>query len=126
MSSKSIPVYDIENFQFIGKENEFYANTLPDHLKDHNDKILKPHRHSFFLCVFFTKGNGIHEVDFDTYEIKPGTVFTLCPGQVHDWKLSEDMDGYIFFHTKDFFNEKSYLLKLWSVIGSAEDKRILC
>ena len=28
----------------------------------------------------------------------------LGPGQVHSWDLSGDIDGYIFFHTKEFYD----------------------
>ena len=28
----------------------------------------------------------------------------IAPGEVHTWRLSNDIDGYIFFHTKEFFN----------------------
>jgi AraC family transcriptional activator of pobA len=99
-----LAVYDIQNFRFIGNERDFYANTFAAHIKQHSDLILKPHRHNFYLCVFFTKGSGFHEIDFNRYDVIPGTVFTLSPGQAHNWKFSEDIDGYIFFHTREFFN----------------------
>jgi hypothetical protein len=54
--------------------------------------------------VLFTKGSGIHEIDFNSYDIVPGSVFMLFPGQVHTWKVSKDIDGYIFFHDKEFYN----------------------
>jgi AraC-like DNA-binding protein len=104
MNKQILPVYDIQNFRFIGNEEELYANTFSEHIKQHPDIVSSPHRHNFYFCVFFTKGNGIHEIDFRTYDIIPGSVFTLSPGQVHNWKMSEDIDGYIFFHTREFFN----------------------
>jgi AraC family transcriptional activator of pobA len=104
LKSKLLPIYNIEDFRFIGNERELYANTFSAHIKQHDTFVLAPHRHNFYLCVFFTQGSGVHEIDFDTYDIVPGTVFTISPGQVHNWKLSEDVDGYIFFHTGEFFN----------------------
>ena len=104
MSRKSIPVYDIDNFTFQGTESAFYANTFPDHLKQHAHLILAPHRHAFYVSVLFTKGSGIHEIDFNTYDIVPGSVFMLFPGQVHNWEVSKDIDGYIFFHDEEFYN----------------------
>jgi AraC-like DNA-binding protein len=104
MARKSIPVYDIDNFTFQGTESAFYANTFPDHLKQHAQLILAPHRHVFYLSVLFTKGSGIHEIDFNSYDIVPGSVFMLFPGQVHTWEVSKDIDGYIFFHEKEFYN----------------------
>jgi len=104
MARKSIPVYDIDNFTYRGTESAFYANTFPDHLKQHAQLILAPHRHVFYLSVLFTKGSGIHEIDFNSYDIVPGSVFMLFPGQVHTWEVSKDIDGYIFFHEKEFYN----------------------
>ena len=104
MAGKSIPVYDIDNFSYRGTESAFYASTFPDHLKQHAHLILAPHRHAFYMSVLFTKGSGTHEIDFNAYDIVPGSVFMLFPGQVHTWEVSKDIDGYIFFHDKEFYN----------------------
>src|ERR1700761_3500354 len=104
MAGKSFPVYDIDNFSYRGTERAFYANTFPEHLKQHAHLILAPHRHVFYASVLFTKGSGIHEIDFNTYDIVPGSVFMLFPGQVHTWEVSKDIDGYILFHDKGFYN----------------------
>src|ERR1700744_851817 len=104
MAGKSFPVYDIDNFSYRGTESDFYANTFPEHLKQHAHLILAPHRHAFYASVLFTKGSGIHEIDFNAYDIVPGSVFMLFPGQVHTWEVSQDIDGYIYFHDKEFYN----------------------
>jgi len=101
---KSIPVYDIDDFSYQGAESAFYANTFPDHLKQHAHLVLAPHRHVFYLCVLFTRGSGTHEIDFNVYDIVPGSVFMLFPGQVHTWQVSKDIDGYIFFHDREFYD----------------------
>lgn len=90
----------------FGKEvlPDFYCNTFSNHLATHKDEITVPHKHDFFLTVLFTKGKGLHEIDFEQYPIEPGTVFMLNPGQSHHWDLSKDTDGYIFFHSKEFFD----------------------
>jgi len=88
MAGKSIPVYDIDNFSYRGTESAFYASTFPDHLKQHAHLILAPHRHAFYMSVLFTKGSGTHEIDFNAYDIVPGSVFMLFPGQVHTWEVS--------------------------------------
>ncbi|WP_215224963.1 AraC family transcriptional regulator [Echinicola shivajiensis] len=83
---------------------DFYCNTFSKHLAAHKDEITVPHKHDFFLTVLFTKGTGMHEIDFEQYLISPGSVFMLNPGQSHHWELSKDTDGYIFFHSKEFFD----------------------
>ncbi|UVD78326.1 AraC family transcriptional regulator [Myroides albus] len=84
--------------------NDFYANTIPNHLKTNHAHVEKPHKHNFYVCMIFTKGSGKHEIDFNTYDVVPGSVFMVAPGQTHSWVLSEDIDGYIFFHTQEFFD----------------------
>lgn len=104
MAKKELPVYHIEHFKQAQSELSFYANTLQEHLEKHHF-IHVPHKHDFYLAILFTKGSGTHDVDFTTYQVKPGYVFMLSPGQTHDWKLSQDVEGYIFFHTKAFYDE---------------------
>jgi AraC family transcriptional activator of pobA len=104
MPKKDLPVYNIENFNSQNHEHSFYANTLQEHLKKHHF-IHVPHKHDFYLSILFTKGSGTHDVDFTAYSVKPGHTFLLSPGQTHDWKLSKDVEGYIFFHTKEFYDQ---------------------
>jgi len=100
---KKIPVYGIREFSKSGNENYFYSNDLPNHLKSHQF-INNPHIHSTYITILFTKGKGEHQIDFSSYPVKPGSVFLLNPGQVHCWKLSEQADGFVFFHTREFYD----------------------
>lgn len=86
------------------EDNDFYANTIPNHLISNHSRIEKPHKHDFYAVFLFTQGTGFHEIDFQIYEIKPGAVFFLYPGQTHSWTLSEDIDGFLFFHSKEFYD----------------------
>ncbi len=97
------PIYTIQNFIKSIRPNDLYVNTFQEHLKNHNF-IEKPHRHTFYLLVLFTKGKGIHEIDFTKYDIKPGSLFMLQPGQIHHWQLSSDMEGYIIFYSQELYN----------------------
>lgn len=99
-----LPVYKIQHFKEEKGEEDFYANYFIPHIKHHHI-IAEPHKHDFYLIVLFTKGSGTHEIDFNTYPIKPGTVFMMKPGQMHHWVLSKDIDGYVFFHTTDFYDK---------------------
>jgi AraC family transcriptional activator of pobA len=101
---KIFPVLNINDFDFDGDTNQFYANKFSNHLHDFHKAITKPHKHDFYLSVLFTHGKGTHVIDFNTYEIKPGSLFFMLPGQTHDWILSDDIEGYIFFHTKSFYD----------------------
>ncbi|WP_396589893.1 helix-turn-helix domain-containing protein [Allomuricauda sp. R78024] len=98
-----IPILNIEQFEQEESLSDFYSNDLQQHLKKNAQIIHKPHKHDFFLCVLFRKGSGVHEIDFNTYPIQPGSVFFLKPGQTHSWKFDSTPEGYIFFHTPDFY-----------------------
>lgn len=99
-----INILDISQFQNKEDENDFYINNLREHILQNKTKITKPHKHNSYLCVLFTSGIGSHEIDFNTYEIKPGNLFVISPGKTHHWELSDDVDGFIFTHTKDFYD----------------------
>jgi AraC family transcriptional activator of pobA len=105
LSMQPLPILDISKFLFAGKKEDFYSNTLAAHIKEHHQHINKPHKHNSYLVVLFTKGSGVHEVDFNSYKVKPGSVFLLNPGQTHHWELSDDIDGYIFLHTANYYNQ---------------------
>jgi AraC family transcriptional activator of pobA len=104
MKKRTIPVYDIDAFQDTRDESEFYANHIRLHIKKHNQMILLPHKHNFYMSLLFTAGSGTHIVEFVKYKIEPGVVFMLGPGKVHTYELSDDIDGIIFFHTREFFD----------------------
>jgi AraC family transcriptional activator of pobA len=103
MKKRTVPVYGIDDFTERMPEHSFYSNILSRHLESHQF-INHPHKHNTYIVVLFVKGTGEHQVDFDTFAVKPGSVFMLNPGQVHCWKLSKDAEGYIFFHTKEFYD----------------------
>lgn len=94
----------IDLFQSGKNPSDFYFNTMKDHLVSSHKHIEKPHRHDFYVTVLFTKGQGVHEIDFQKYDVSEGSLFFLSPGQVHSWELSEDTDGYIFFFSQEFYD----------------------
>ena len=99
-----ISILDITQFELDKSQKDFFVNQLPAHIFENQSKITKPHKHNSYLAILFTKGSGLHEIDFNSYDIKPGSLFFLAPGQTHHWELSEDIDGYIFSHTADFYD----------------------
>ncbi|MRX66884.1 AraC-type DNA-binding protein [Flavobacterium resistens] len=100
---KKYPVYSVQNFSCNDIHRDFYVNTFKEHLKSHSF-VEEPHRHDSYLMVFFTKGSGKHEVDFDQFEIKRGSLFVLQPGQMHHWSLSEDIEGFVIIFSQELYN----------------------
>lgn len=105
-SSAVVPIFNIVNFDDYSNcmcfEENFYVRNFSEHLKE-NKFIEKPHGHDFYLILIITKGSGKHVIDFTEYELSSGSMYILSPGQVHQWLLSEDVEGYILFFTKEFF-----------------------
>ena len=97
------PVYDVHNFQCQSIHADLYVNTFQNHLKNHAF-VEEPHRHNSHLLLFFTKGSGTHEVDFDVFEIQRGSLFLLQPGQLHHWNLSADVDGFVVIYAAEQYN----------------------
>lgn len=97
------PRLPIVKFDENGLFQTFYINHFGEHLRKHHSDINHPHKHNFYLCVLFTKGRGKHLIDFQSYSIEPGSVFFLQPEQVHDWSFEEEPEGWIFFHSENFY-----------------------
>jgi AraC family transcriptional activator of pobA len=106
-----LPIYSINKFELSTNEGDFYTNFLSKHAKNHHFTHF-PHKHDFFLVILFTQGKGKHEVDFETFQIEKGVLFVLKPGQMHYWELSDDVDGFIFFHSKEFFDKGFISLRI--------------
>ncbi|MFI2744645.1 AraC family transcriptional regulator [Zhouia sp. PK063] len=102
MNTKTILA--IPQFSNLNPLQNFYVSDLALHLKKHDKLIQKLHAHDFYVCVIFTAGTGIHVIDFKSYQIAPGRIFFLHPGQLHTWQFTLPAQGYIFFHTKDFLD----------------------
>ncbi|MDN3594358.1 AraC family transcriptional regulator [Zunongwangia endophytica] len=97
------PILNINQFKETIPLSDFYINSFSDHLHLNKKLISRPHKHNFYLCVLFTKGTGIHEIDFNSYKIEPGNAFFLSPGQTHFWKFDTQPEGFIFFHSQEFY-----------------------
>ncbi|MDQ0593817.1 AraC family transcriptional activator of pobA [Chryseobacterium ginsenosidimutans] len=99
----SISVLNIDLFQKGKNTSDFYFSTVQNHLIVGHRHLEKAHRHDFYATILFTKGNGVHEIDFQKYDVSAGSLFFMSPGQIHSWELSHDIEGYLFFCLQDFY-----------------------
>lgn len=123
----SFPRLPIDNFDENGKFQAFYVNRFSIHLARYHSDITHAHKHDFYLTIFFTKGKGTHQIDFTEYDIKPGTIFFLQPEQVHNWTFEEEPEGWIFFHSADFYRlfPHHVELKQWSFFQLGESNHCI-
>lgn len=95
-----VPVIGIQEFrkgQSAGRKELLY-NEL------HGERrIDKPHKHDFFIIVLFDQAKGIHNIDFQDYEISNRQVHVLFPDQVHKWDIASNTTGYQLMIDRVFF-----------------------
>lgn len=96
---KGIPVYSIDEFKADGEKQ--YQIEVFD--ANRHFEVEYPHCHDFFEVLYLTKGTGVHIIDSNRYDINPPCIFFLSPGQAHKLELSEDVSGYIFLFTGEFY-----------------------
>ncbi len=94
-----IPTYSLDNFK--GDTDRPYQIEVFD--ANRHFEVEYPHYHDFFEVLFLVKGSGYHIIDSNTYKIEPPCIFFLSPGQAHKVELSEDISGYIFLFTGEFY-----------------------
>jgi AraC family transcriptional regulator, transcriptional activator of pobA len=86
-SPASMP-FEIHTMQWID-ENRWQQNSIP-------------HRHNYFVIVWVRKGNGVHLIDLDKYELQDNSVYCITPGQVHLLNTSGPVDGYVISFSAEF------------------------
>ncbi|RZK48457.1 MAG: AraC family transcriptional regulator [Pedobacter sp.] len=96
------PTYQLSNFNTYKKEG-ILASKFGVYLAE-NPHFFKPHKHDFYHLLLFTAGKGKHQLDFKYFDIEPGSMYFMAPGQVHTWEFSEQPDGYLVNFSVDYFN----------------------
>lgn len=94
-----LPVFRIQNFGDSVKSVHFDFARLQNRMS----MLPYPHRHDFYHVVWVTRGSGVHIIDSEQYEVKPDSLFFMSPGQVHDFQLSEDTEGYTINFSAEFY-----------------------
>jgi len=99
--AEQIPVYSLPDFSSPERNSQQFQVEVFD--ANRHFSVKYPHRHDFFEVLYLLKGSGYHVIDSNKYEIKPPCVFFMSPGQAHKLELSNDIEGYIFIFTADFY-----------------------
>lgn len=47
---------------------------------------IVPERLEFYMLILVTQGQGLHCIDFIEYDLRPGTLLFVRPGQVQEWQ----------------------------------------
>lgn len=97
----NLPIYSLQAFSSPERRSQQFQVEVFNTKRHYEVKY--PHRHDFFEVLYLAKGSGFIIIDNNKYEIKPPCVFFLSPGQAHKLILSEDIGGYIFIFTSEFY-----------------------
>ncbi|MBD2769478.1 helix-turn-helix domain-containing protein [Hymenobacter sp. BT664] len=102
MKAAGLPVLALASFPQPAARTPYYCAQLETHVVQF-PHVNVPHTHDFYLLLYVTEGAGRHTVDLVTYELRPGSLFFLAPGQVHHWELAADTRGFVVFFDTDFY-----------------------
>jgi AraC family transcriptional activator of pobA len=94
---QNIPLYDICSLSDINQDDILISRFAP-YLDTHKNHM-----------VLFTEGAGTHTIDFESFDVKPGQIYFMIPGQVHSWGFSGFTDGYIINFSASFI--QSFILQ---------------
>ena len=96
---KDIPLYHLPKLKNLN--SPIMINHLdPDEFINGGSE---PDRHSFYAIFWIMEGDGIHSIDFVSYEIRPRTLFLIGPGQTHFFQIDTPPVGYVLFFEDDWF-----------------------
>ena len=99
--SENLPVYSLQSFSSPERKSQQFQVEVFD--ANRHFAVKYPHRHDFYEVLYLSKGSGFHVIDGNKYEIKPPSVFFMSPGQAHKIEFSNDIEGYIFIFTAEFY-----------------------
>lgn len=74
------------------------------------------HKHTFYEIIWTEKGKSRQTIDYKEYEVAPGSLFFISPGQVHRFEEWKPLVGGSILFTEEFFllglNNKDKLFEL--------------
>jgi AraC family transcriptional activator of pobA len=102
MKPTAPPVLALASFPQAQARHPYYCERLETHVVRF-PHVNVAHAHDFYLLLYITAGSGTHTVDLVTYELRPGSLFFLAPGQIHHWQLAAEARGFVVFFDADFY-----------------------
>ena len=124
MVRASIPVYDICTID-QRSQKDLLIERFGSYLEKHYHNLHRPHRHSFYHLVLFTKGRGTHTIDFEKFPVKPYQIYFMIPGQVHSWHFEGEVEGFIVHFNEvlftSFLQNSHYLERFHFFRGNSEE-----
>lgn len=87
--------------------NGFRVERFPELFQESEVDDCQAHVHSFYEILWFQEGQGRHTVDFAHYDVRPGTIFFLSPGQIHHFDCCDNYRGYAIRMCSDLMKDNA-------------------
>ena len=100
----------VKTYQTINKNDEklnFSISKMEDIYDSRQGATDEPHRHDYYTFLIIKQANGLHKIDFESYELKDSQIYFVSPGQVHQIIEKEKSYGYAMTFSTDFLVENS-------------------
>lgn len=62
----------------------------------------KPHIHNWQEIIYIKSGKGIQIIDDKRHKLTPNTFYLIGQGQVHNFMIGEELDGYMIRFSEEF------------------------
>ncbi|TRZ41427.1 helix-turn-helix domain-containing protein [Robertkochia solimangrovi] len=80
----------------------FNIERIQDNPAHESPRKFDFHSHDYYVIQILTKGSGTHTIDFRSYDMNPGSVFFLNPGQPHQVTETSPNEGFIISFNYEF------------------------
>lgn len=95
------PFYGIGHFiNQPSKHTEFEITRFEEMDEPEVDNV---HKHTFYEILWVDEGESRQTIDFQSYELKPKSLFFISPGQVHEFEAWQELKGGTIMFTEEFF-----------------------
>lgn len=84
-------------------KTHFEIHTMEWIATERQAQLHEPHKHDYYVMIWFREGEGIHEIDFQSFPLEPNTFWFLSPGQAHALQTNGYHQGYVISFADDFF-----------------------
>jgi AraC family transcriptional regulator, transcriptional activator of pobA len=65
--------------------------------------IDEVHKHTFYEILWVDEGSSRQTIDFQSYDLRPKSLFFISPGQVHEFESWQRLKGGTIMFTEGFF-----------------------
>jgi AraC family transcriptional activator of pobA len=95
------PYYSIGHF--INEPNNLTEFEITEFQNMLEPEVEDPHKHTFYEIIWTDRGTSKQVIDYQEYDVRPGTLFFISPGQLHDFSEWQPIKGGSILFTEDFF-----------------------